>query len=319
MKIQSINQWFQTSGGAWIALAAMLSMASPASAEGDKLRGGGAPFTKIYAFGDSLSDTGNFFALSGSPGEPYFEGRFSNGPVWIEYLAQDLGMGGDDVINYAVGGATTGRENNLDIPGYTDFPGLQDQLDFFEDDLGDRPADRRALYIVWAGANDFFVSEDGPEETIASAIENTAVAVQRLYAAGARRIMVVNLPDLGLTPLSRLWNQSAELSFLSAIYNHSLEQMLDQLAFAGIVTSRLDAERLMQDIVALPVSFGLSNVTDSFIDVGGDPSGFLFWDRLHPSTAGHVSIAEEAMAVLRSDFRHAWATPRNSRVRQASH
>ena len=47
-------------------------------------------FDQIFVFGDSLSDTGN--VLIGSDGttpdpNAYFEGRFSNGPVWIERLA----------------------------------------------------------------------------------------------------------------------------------------------------------------------------------------------------------------------------------------
>ena len=43
-------------------------------------------YSNIYTFGDSLSDTGNLYKLSlpflgGYPGEPYYQGRFSNGAV----------------------------------------------------------------------------------------------------------------------------------------------------------------------------------------------------------------------------------------------
>ena len=43
----------------------------------------------IYVFGDSLHDTGNLFkATEGEmPSRIYYEGRFSNGPVYCEYLA----------------------------------------------------------------------------------------------------------------------------------------------------------------------------------------------------------------------------------------
>src|SRR5271170_5974004 len=70
----------------------------------------------IYAFGDSLSDAGNVFIGSGGtiPGFPYFDGQFSNGPVWLETLAAGLGLapltpslaGGTD---YAYGAAETGN------------------------------------------------------------------------------------------------------------------------------------------------------------------------------------------------------------------
>ena len=47
-------------------------------------------FSQIYAFGDSLSDNGNVFAATGMgfPPAPYAQGRFSNGPVWAENLAE---------------------------------------------------------------------------------------------------------------------------------------------------------------------------------------------------------------------------------------
>ena len=48
----------------------------------------------LYAFGDSLSDVGNIFAATGGvgPGAPYANGQFSNGPVWVQDLAGDLGL-----------------------------------------------------------------------------------------------------------------------------------------------------------------------------------------------------------------------------------
>ena len=46
-------------------------------------------YTQIVAFGDSLSDNGNLHDLMAkfnvdTPAAPYFEGRFSNGPVAVE-------------------------------------------------------------------------------------------------------------------------------------------------------------------------------------------------------------------------------------------
>ena len=48
-------------------------------------------FTNLYVFGDSLSDAGNVFAATAGqqPGSPYYDGRYSNGPVWVEYLAEE--------------------------------------------------------------------------------------------------------------------------------------------------------------------------------------------------------------------------------------
>jgi thermolabile hemolysin len=52
-----------------------------------------------------LDDGNGVYKLSDGtfPPPPYFEGRFSNGPVWVEYLSKKLGLAS---VNYAAGGAT---------------------------------------------------------------------------------------------------------------------------------------------------------------------------------------------------------------------
>src|SRR5262252_2495961 len=113
-------------------------------------------FSRIVVFGDSLPDTGNFYRLTGNqvPPSPYFDGRFSNGQLWIEYLAEDLGMQLLPEDNYAVAGATTGHDNSNNGLLGLQYPGLQDQIAEFMSSQGADPA---ALYVVWIGANDFFV------------------------------------------------------------------------------------------------------------------------------------------------------------------
>ena len=72
-------------------------------------------FSAMPVFGDSLTDTGNFYRLSG--GYPPSV-RFCNGPLWMEYLAADLGMTYSPEDNYAVPGATTDRRNWSDGSGW---------------------------------------------------------------------------------------------------------------------------------------------------------------------------------------------------------
>lgn len=66
-------------------------------------------------FGDSLSNTGKMYKkmrgyLPSSP--PYFNGRFSNGPVWLEQL-RDERFPGLVMANEAEGGATVVAYNHL--------------------------------------------------------------------------------------------------------------------------------------------------------------------------------------------------------------
>lgn len=66
----------------------------------------GVSLTQVISLGDSFSDTGNLYALTGQryPPPPYYEGRFSNGPLWIEHLAKHYAA---SLHNHAVGGATS--------------------------------------------------------------------------------------------------------------------------------------------------------------------------------------------------------------------
>jgi phospholipase/lecithinase/hemolysin len=259
------------------------------------------PFSRIVVFGDSLSDTGNFFGLTGNPPPPYADGRFSNGPVWSEYLAEAMGMalGPDDT--YAVGGATSGRDNINDIPGLVEFPGLLDQIDLYELDLQGQGADPEALHIVWAGGNDFLLmlaTGGSPEAVIANGVSNNIQAVQRLRSLGAQHIMVVGLPDLGLTPMARAAGLGPQLTYLSNLYNGAMTGALDQLAALGAPTSRLDIAAFMSRLIADPAGHGLDEVEDAFLSVGGNPDGFMFWDAIHPTTVTHSLLAEDALESL---------------------
>ena len=142
---------------------------------------------------------------------------------------------------------------------------------------------------------------------------NTVQAIQQLWQAGARHIMIVNVPDLGLTPYARSRNIGALVSQLSAAYNQALDSALDNLAGAGISTIRVDAFALLREMVSQPARFGFTNVTDPLIFVGGNADEFLFWDEMHPTTRGHAVVAEESADSLIRYF-----SPRQGEVTPAA-
>jgi outer membrane lipase/esterase len=257
------------------------------------------PFSRIVVFGDSLSDTGNFYQLTGGllPPAPYDNGRFSNGPLWIEYLARDLGMEVRPGDNYAVAGATTGHANSNDGLLGLKYPGLQDQIEAFLAARQAGGADREALYVIWAGANDFFVtlqSGGSPVALISAGVNNTVQALQSLWRAGARHILVLNVPDLGLTPFGLSSGSSGAITQLGAAYNQALETALEALGDAGVPTIRVDAFATLQTMAGFPAQFGFTNVTEPFLTTGGSPDRFLFWDAVHTTTRGHEILANQA-------------------------
>ena len=265
------------------------------------IRADSTAFSRIFVFGDSLCDTGNFHRLTGGyPPPPYADGRFSNGRLWVEYAADALHMTILPGDNYAVAGATTGRYNiNNGLGGLT-FPGLQDQIDAFQANHTPRDAGD-ALFVIWAGANDFFAAlETGapPQTLISNGVYNTALAIVRLKQSGAQHILVLNVPDLGVTPYARGIGMAAPIAQLCAAYNAALSATLDALAVNGISTIRMDAFATLDDMAYRPAEFGFTNVIQPFLTTGGNADEFLFWDSVHPTTVGHAVLAQKALSSL---------------------
>jgi len=287
-----------------LALVASLAF-SAASSAADK------PFSKIVTFGDSLSDTGNAFLYTGGfypATPPNAPGRVSNGAIWVEHLAEKLHMELKPESQYAVAGARTDHDN---FNAYLGLPladtGLQTQIADFLQDSGPDGADPKALYTVWIGANDIFTTLNLGGDmnlTVYTAIQNTAQSVALLASQGARHIVVANLPDLGLTPFGLSLGQafSAQLSGLTLAYNAGLEQALDSLEDAGMPTIRFDSAGLIREIAADPTAFGLVNASDQAVDSGENPDYYLFWDGVHPTTAGHEVVAERVIDELIAYF-----------------
>src|ERR1700712_3501743 len=166
-------------------------------------------FSTVYSFGDSLSDAGNI-SLASLGTLPvgngiYSGGRFTNGNVWVQDLAQNLGLpavkpslaGGTD---YAYGGAETGTTAvHANTP--TDLPS---QLGQFAASVPNPSP--TALFTVWAGANDVLDianSTETPVQQQASvhqAVVNETAFVAGLVAHGAKDLVVMGVPDLAKTP-----------------------------------------------------------------------------------------------------------------------
>ncbi|WP_254565721.1 SGNH/GDSL hydrolase family protein [Oscillatoria sp. HE19RPO] len=259
-------------------------------------------FNEMYVFGDSLSDDGNLFALTLGlfpPESLYDNGRFSNGPVWSELLPSRLGLAVNPQTNIALGGATSGELNivNLRNPELPSLPGLQTQINAF---LAQTPTSNpNGLYTIWAGSNDYL--EAGVTD-INIPVNNVVNAVTQLANDGARNFMVMNLPDLGKTPGVRNRGPQAQqfLSQLSNAHNAALAAAmanLDQNPNINIIL--VDVNGLVNDAIANPNQYGFTNVTDPALQSpGSDPNTFLYWDDVHPTTVSHQIIADTALKTV---------------------
>lgn len=263
-------------------------------------------FNGLTIFGDSLSDSGNLFELTGFfPPFPYFEGQFTNGDIWVDYLTNDLGFEASQVQNFAVGGATTGRDNGLDpliglLTGTEqNLPGLLDEVDSYLGALGSAPANPDSLYVVWAGANDLFDLPSDPAAIpafLANAVQNVATTITTLAQRGADTFLVPNLPNLGLTPRAMGDGNSAEATMLSSAFNASLANaltVLEQNPQLAIDIIPVDIFGLTTEILNAPAEFGFTNVADPLLEqIELQDPGFFWWDDQHPTTRVHDLLSD---------------------------
>lgn len=241
----------------------------------------------IVAFGDSLSDNGNISARIGHYILPkfiftipnkkhYYEGRFSNGPVWVEILADNLNL---PLENKAMGSAEV-YENTVRIPFL--YPsGLALSLinqvqEYISDESG--YVDANKLYVLWAGGNDYVRSYASDSKLLVSGIMS---AVEALYDAGARDFLLMNLPDVSLAPIvtenGTSWEPAA-LRSLVAAHNSELQAQIAEFkkAKANAHVDLYDVDTLLSELIHDPAKYGFTNVTDrcyegGIVFSGGDP------------------------------------------------
>jgi len=186
--------------------------------------------------------------------------------------------------------------------------------------------------MVWAGANDLFMqlfqlqaavaAGADPKQASQNAVaamgtagaELAAIVRDSIVGKGAQRVLVMTVPDAGLSPFGASQDAStrALMTTMASTFNAALN--------SGLGTDKrivvADAFGMSQEEVASPSDFLLSNASTPACDlaktafpsslacsnatlVTGDVSQYLFADDVHPTPWGHLlsaALAYEAMA-----------------------
>ncbi len=280
-------------------------------------------FSGVISFGDSLSDAGNVGLAQNPAGGPSQSFTTNPDPVAAELLARYFGFtqtpslaGGS---NFAWGGACAQAPTGPTTPPCVapNVPRVPVQITQHLTATGGA-ANPNALYTVWAGANDIFAPLGAGLWTSQPQIQAgvvpiaTAVIQQagRLQAAGARNIVVFNLPDLGRTPqfLGLGPNASGAATFASVTYNGALNQGLAALG-EGIIP--INAFGLVNEVIANPGLYGFTNVTavacrtpsalvctPATLVAPNANNLYLFADGVHPTGAAHALLANVVIATI---------------------
>jgi outer membrane lipase/esterase len=264
----------------------------------------GDKYSQIVVFGASLSDNGNAATVVPGlfPGAPYYPGRASNGLLWIDLVAADLGNEVKPFVkggtNYAVGGSRT-----CEISGTSPNPfDMCYQTNLYLTSALNR-ADADALYVIDAatvGNNIFAVINNGlsHSEITTTAPTDIAKIMDKLYKAGARKFLVTNVPDVGATPRGRGLPSPATATALSNGFNGTLNNEL-----ANFRASHSGADVRLADFKsAVAITTGFTNTTDPCVvnlAACATPDTYTYWDNLHPTAATGRNMAKAALAMLK--------------------
>jgi phospholipase/lecithinase/hemolysin len=276
---------------------------------------------KVVVFGDSLSDNGNLYEymkhqLPMSP--PYYKGRFTNGPVWAELLVDSFFPqgGASHLLDYAFAGAAVVNDDDETL-----FTLRNELSSYFLSHQG--KADEDNLYVIWIGANNYLAIPDELEQTVQDVNDGIKSAILQLAEKGAKYILVVNLPDLGRTPVARDYEVVPTLTQLSTLHNAMLKENVDALGKTNpsLQLIYFDVKTALDEMLTTPAQYGFTNVTDTcyesntdeelssqpglmiaaHIKTLGQPvncAGYLFFDPVHPSALAHQIMAERTHQLL---------------------
>lgn len=274
-------------------------------------------FRSVVVFGDSLSDSGNAAAASGLAVPPGTSFTTNPDPVWAEIVAETFGASGAHSLaggtNYAFSGACM---NPATPCIQDDSPTVTEQIGMH---LGARGGslDPNSLYTLWGGLNDISNSAlsnpaMAPGYVLAAADVNVA-QIRRLREAGARHVVVFNLPDVAQSPYAVNLGPAAQagLSALVTEYNRRLSAGIRENE-QGVVP--VNTHAMLTEITTNPGRYGFTNITGTAcgapnagtaVSIQCGPAGssfpvtyvpgmnetYLFADRSHPSGAVHAMLA----------------------------
>lgn len=232
---------------------------------------GAQAYSSILAFGDSLSDNGYYQGYpdgttgNTNPYDVYGFRSFSAGPVWVDYIAKDLGV--SSMLNMAYGGATSSWDNpaayaKTGNAAYLTATGLQWQVDTYAKNATLKSVFNAgsSLITMSAGGNDMFNLR--PADIAA---QNIALAISNLYALGGRDFLVLNLPA------TNAW----QATFSLLLYNQ-----------LSIVNSHYD------DINLYILDWNKVDLT------GLEPDNIIMPDGIHPTTDHQRRIADIAWTAV---------------------
>lgn len=290
--------------------------------------------TQFVVFGDSLSDLGNVYtdsvnqSLLPDPPPTYYQGRMSNGPIWVDYLADSLqiarpqasqsaaGATGYAYAGSAIGPGTRVRTSIVYGPAQTQVVANSGkQIDDF---LAAAPGNQFTpdqFVLYWSGAQNLLqatLAGPGNAPTIVTqTLQQLEIDLRKLNASGAQRILVPNQIDSSIAPYFNGWGPAlpagtkALLSAVTNSFNAQLNVLLNTLRADPTIQMKIytaDVDAALDAILADPAAYGFDanklSVPLALDPNISNPAAYLFWDPIHPTTQSHARIAATALRAI---------------------
>lgn len=281
-----------------------------------------ASFSGMVVFGDSLSDNGNLAVLPNYAflnQAPYQHG-FNNGQPAVAQLAQLLNLPLNPSLyltgqvvgnNFAVAGARAAGNSAIDLSNQVNA--------FLGNQAGQATADK--LYIIFIGGNDIRDMRNQTNDAQATALLNSAstnikMALTKLIDAGAKNILVVNAPDIGMIPETQLlaaaYNNPALITKATentTAFNKKLAQTV------SVVEKKKAVDIIVFNLKGFFSSLAKNNKAYLFDNTkqacyssdtfnyyppcdATTMDSFLFFDEIHPSQRVHQRLGRALFAIV---------------------
>jgi outer membrane lipase/esterase len=241
----------------FVLLAAAVGVSGCGGGSGSSTR-----FDRVIAFGDSLTDQGNYKAVAQSLGAQD-AGRFTTNPdlMWVEHTAAyyklSIKARAEGGTNYAEGFA----RNVLpapEQPGLSQTP-VAEQVNQF---LAKGKFGANDLVLINGGGNDILIAALTNAGTVPldTAAADFAGIIQKIKLAGAVNVYVLRTPDLGVAPVggSGAGGDQNPLTLLVQHYNNKVAQEIHK---AGLTVNYIDSYSFVRDMFYKPTNYGLTDVT----------------------------------------------------------
>jgi phospholipase/lecithinase/hemolysin len=259
--------------------------------------------------------------------------RVSNGPVGVEILAERLGLTADASLhflgasvgsNYSVAGARAINTQPID---------LNSQVMFFLANHGSAaPSD--ALYVIFIGGNDLRDARGVVDPSVGLVVPSRAKAkvivrdaasgvrnaIEALAQVGAHKFLLVNFPNIGAIPETRLLAEAfgkpeliKRASKVSKQYRNRLHKIAEQLEDESeIEIVEFDLFKFFKQLLRKADHLGFTNTTEACFssitfsfhpdcNFGANFDQFIFFDEIHPTARVHALVGEALFEVLEED------------------